>query len=261
MSTPSTDIESFYLKQEVFETSVKPRLYKISFLTGIVTVGTILVLTFFLNKNSEFLKNTPVSISVNFLVVVAVVLGLAISLRKQIKRERMAWKSFQLTLGKHVVRRYMANVPAIEILRSEVTTIIDSQEGLTIKTANPYHFLFVPKSIVAYEAVRERLVTWKTFEVISKSKQIQSVVKTSTFAIAVIGSWIATGRIQDIRLAMLPGTILWILCLWSISAIRKIEGCNSKQKAIMMGTAVFMMLAPLGRLALYFMMKEIVEIQ
>jgi hypothetical protein len=75
------------------------------------------------------------------------------------------------------------------------------------------------------------------------------------WAVILIGSWIASGVIPDLRLAMIAGAVLLVVAALSIREILKLGVMDNRHKALIIGGLVFMMLAPFARLMMHFVFE------
>jgi hypothetical protein len=68
--------------------------------------------------------------------------------------------AFELLIGSRVVRRVGADFPPAEVLRPEVTAVVESGAGLWLCSDRPVRALLVPKSLEGYDGLRAELATW-----------------------------------------------------------------------------------------------------
>jgi len=99
------------------------------------------------------------------LAIVGPALGLFLSVRLQLKSGRAQCDSYELTMSDDVLRRQASNVPTVEILRPEVTKIVEHRgEGLAVTTGDRHRVIFIPKQLVDYAEACERLLAWKSLD-------------------------------------------------------------------------------------------------
>jgi hypothetical protein len=175
-------------------------------------------------------------------------------LRRQLALQRKEWESYELTLGDNVLRRQVADLPAIEIARPEVTRITETANaGLTIATADRHKLVFVPVQLVDYAEARERLLAW------APQGAFQGAGAARAYGIGLgllmVGAWFATG-LPDIRLAMLAGAVSAACCLFIIREVAKSVSIARRTKAAIIGGMILMMLSPVARLLLYVMARH-----
>ena len=79
-----------------------------------------------------------------------------------LKNERDKWRSlvFEFRDGK-LIRR-LDKYPTVELAPSEVTAILESPRGITVKTNDRLKRLFLSNRLVDYETLRSRLLSWAT---------------------------------------------------------------------------------------------------
>jgi hypothetical protein len=73
---------------------------------------------------------------------------------------RRALPAFDLLVAPRVVRRVAAGLPPAEVLRPEVTSIVESGQGLWLCSERPARALLVPKALEGYDGLRAELATW-----------------------------------------------------------------------------------------------------
>jgi hypothetical protein len=144
------------------------------------------------------------------------------------------------------LRRVVSSLPALEIARSEVTRIVDSPgEGLTVMTAARQRFVFIPEQLQEYPLVREQLAGWRPFET-PRLRRTQAVQMAWTLLL--LGLWLATGLVQDVRLALLAGVGLWIVGGISIREALRLGILDRSYRRRVLGLLGFLLLSPLARL-------------
>ncbi len=79
---------------------------------------------------------------------------------QQFKNERDKWRSlvFEFRDGK-LIRR-LDKYPTVELAPSDVTAILESPRGITVKTNERFKGLFLSNKLVDYETLRGRLLSW-----------------------------------------------------------------------------------------------------
>jgi len=255
MTLPAPEIRSYRLDPAAFEPTTKRRIYR----RYAVAVP---ILAVFLVAQFAFMARLHVATSDTLRIAIPVIVALlGFSLFRaaglQLKNGKSSWDSYQLTVGPNVLRRFIANLPPVEILRTEVTQIVESRaEGITVMTADRHRFLFVPKELVGFEEVRAGLSTWRGFDA---PKVVRTQAIGAGWSILLIGSWIATGVVPDMRLAMLAGVVLLATAAFTMREISKLGVADSRQKAATVGGLALLMLAPFARLVLHFVFKTDVQ--
>src|SRR5262249_47909463 len=86
------------------------------------------------------LPGPVVALVTTVLLLVILLLGV----RRVLKGLREAWDSYELTMSPNVLRRVVAYLPALEVLRPDVVRIVDAPgKGLTVCTADRHRVLFI----------------------------------------------------------------------------------------------------------------------
>lgn len=71
---------------------------------------------------------------------------------------------FEIILSPRVVRRVMVGLPPAEILRPEVTRIVETPRALCLVSTTPRRSMTVVRAVDGYEAAREQVATWGRIE-------------------------------------------------------------------------------------------------
>ena len=79
---------------------------------------------------------------------------------RQIKTERDKWNSMVLEFDGGKLIRRLPNYPDLEILPGEVKGIVESRQGIFIRTKSPLKYLVVHRALIGYDDLRDRLLTW-----------------------------------------------------------------------------------------------------
>ncbi len=191
----------------------------------------------------------PTDVSANTIVIVIAV-GLCAFFPMRwmaLRRGRPEWDSYELTMSDNVLRRQVANLPAVEILRPEVVRIVQATgQGLTVVPRDRHRSIYVPEQLVSYAEVCERLSAWHPFE----PPKIRFWFFVVCWTVLLLGSWIATGTISDIRWAMAAGAVLWVVASISIRETLRSHIVTPRDKVFSVLVLVLFMLAPLARLGL-----------
>lgn len=205
-----------------------------------------LMLGLLVRAQPDIVETLPYSAPVVF---AAVAFGWFRSVRKQMKEGRAAWDSYRLTVGPNVLRRIIVNLPPAEIVRTEVTRIIESPtDGLSVTTADRHRFVFVPRQLVGFAEVRAQLSEWKAIE---PAKRGRRAALGALWSAVLLGCWFGTGLIPDIRLAMLAGAVLLVVVGFLIREILAQKIIAKERKAALVAGMCMVMLAPFARLMLH----------
>ena len=247
MSSSPPAIRSYRLDPNAFAATTKRRIAKrlawVLPLIFILVIGEFVVM----GKNSQsFVDALPIALSVS---VLALAFGLFRAFRLQLKNGKPAWDSYDLTMSENVIMRHVINLPPIEILRPEVTRVVEVRgQGLTVATNDRHRFVFVPEELLGYDEVRARLAQWRALDPPLVRNRLGSIV----WSIALIGAWIGTGAFRDIRVAMASAAVLVLVGGITIRETLNTKVADNRAKAASLGSVCFMLLAPVARLVLYF---------
>jgi hypothetical protein len=244
--TSPPDIRSYRLDPDEMASATKRRLWRrMAWMLTLILVM-VTVESLWLGDPQALLSTLPVVLP---LMVLALAFSVFRSFRAQIKSGKAAWDSYDLTLSENVMRRQIVNLPPIEILRPEVTRIVEAKgEGLTVATGDRHRFIFIPEQVIGYDEVRARLAGWRHFEPPRRARNRLIVIGWST---VLVGSWVGTGVLRDIRLAMVSGAVLVAAAVVVIRETLDSKVADNKTKARAIGAAGFLLLAPIARLILY----------
>lgn len=67
---------------------------------------------------------------------------------------------YELLVSDRVLRRSSHGLPVAEVLRAEVTEIVETAAGLWVICTEPRRSLFVARALDGYADVREALAAW-----------------------------------------------------------------------------------------------------
>jgi hypothetical protein len=101
---------------------------------------------------------SPLSIVPGVLIVLAFVWGRAA------KRPTEAIRAYELLVAPRILRRTTATAGPAEILRPEVTRIVETRDGLWLSSDAPPRALFVWRAVDGYADVRAELAAWRPIE-------------------------------------------------------------------------------------------------
>jgi hypothetical protein len=241
------EIKTYSLDPAAFERVVKGRMRRrLAWLLPFFLCLLALMLGLLVRAQPDVVETLPYSAPV---VLALVTFGWLRAVRKQMKEGRAAWDSYRLTVGPNVLRRVIVNLPPVEIVRTEVTRIVESPvEGFSVTTADRHRFVFVPRQLVGFAEVRAHLSGWKAVEPAKRGRQAALGMLWSA---VLLGCWLGTGIIPDIRLAMLSGAVLLVAVGFLIREILKQKIVANERKAALVAGMFMFMLAPFARLLLH----------
>jgi len=245
--TSPPKIRSYRLDPAGFESALKARL-RVGRRWGVVAMvgGALPVTVLMATADRHVLVTLPVVVP---LLVALLAFSFWRGMRLARERERPEWDSYQLTLSPNVLRRFVATRPSVEILRPEVTRILEAPGmGLTVSAGN-YRFIFIPEQLEGYAGVRERLALWRAIE---PSRPARTKLLQLAWMLCLIGLWLASGMLPNIWLALLAGAALIVCACFSIRETLRLESLANNHKARVVLMLGFFMLAPFARAILYF---------
>ncbi|HEY0469653.1 MAG TPA: hypothetical protein VGC79_35930 [Polyangiaceae bacterium] len=247
-NTSADDIRTYRLDPGVFESLTKRRFFKrVPWIVLAVAAGLTLQFGLMARATEEgSMDMLPI-----ILPVVAAIVGFSLfrSVRAQLARGRPAWESYRLTISENVLRRVIVDQPAVEVLRSEVTAIVSAPDGLRVTTQDRHRFIFVPAQLIGFSELCQRLSGWQALEA---PKLARNRALTAAWTALLLGSWLGTGLIPDLRWAMVAGVVLLAVASFSIRETLKLQVVDNKYKATAIRGLCFLMLAPFARLLLHF---------
>jgi hypothetical protein len=72
--------------------------------------------------------------------------------------------TYDLLVGARVLRRTAASATPAEVLRPEVTSIVETRDGLLVCCEGVRRALFITRTLDGYDDVRAELATWQVIE-------------------------------------------------------------------------------------------------
>jgi hypothetical protein len=71
---------------------------------------------------------------------------------------------FEIIMSARVLRRVMVGLPVAEVLRPEVTRVVETPRAISLLSTTPRRTITVVRAIDGYDAVREQVATWGKIE-------------------------------------------------------------------------------------------------
>jgi hypothetical protein len=81
-----------------------------------------------------------------------------------VRRTLAAGPTYELLVGPRVLRRTVGGLGPAEVLRPEVTRIVDAWVGLVVVCEGPAQALIVARTVEGYDDVRSELATWSPIQ-------------------------------------------------------------------------------------------------
>ena len=237
-------VEIHRLEPAAFEPTLKRRIrQRLSWALPSLLLVVITVLSILTRLQPGLAETLPFSLPV---VVACLAFGTFRSARLARRNGRADWDSYQLSLADDGLRRVVSSLPAVEIARNEVTHIVESPgQGLTVLTADRQRFIFIPEQLERYAAVREQLAGWRCF---TAPRVRRTLVVQMLWTLLLLGLWLATGLLPDVRLALLAGVGLWVVGGISIRETLRLGIPDRRYRRRVLGLLGFLLLSPLARL-------------
>ncbi len=241
-------VTSYQLDPAAFEASVRPRLLR-GLLIRAALMMAAMAFGFMLVSLAQPGQEAPLPLmGVMFAVLT---FFFARAGRNQLGAEKLAWHSYQLSLSPNAMRRSVANLSPVEILRPDVTHIVEAPGlGLTVRTADAGKSIFIPEQLAGFQSVRSELARWRALE--PQAGQGRGHAAQLAFSLLVLGLWLATGLVPDIRLAMFAGVLLVACLVYSLGGAQRAPATNDQKAWYTLGI-ILLMLAPVARLALHLL--------
>ena len=88
---------------------------------------------------------------------------------RQFKDQHRNWESLLFNFQNGKLVRTLDKYPSLELMPNEVTAIVESPKGITIKTNNRLRTLFISNRLSNYESFRGQLLSWAPEAPVTKS--------------------------------------------------------------------------------------------
>ena len=196
-------------------------------------------------------NHSPDLISTLLIAAAIVCLTLGGTLALGLARARKAWRSLELTVSPSVLRLQMADLAPIEVLRFEVTRIVELEGvGLVLHTADPTKSPLVSRHLEGFAELRAHLATWRPLE--SSIDHRRKRAQAWAWSAAMLGAWLAAGLMPNMIIAGAAGVALIVMGSISLTNVLKMKTLSNRYKASALATLGLFMLAPVARLVLHF---------
>lgn len=163
------------------------------------------------------------------LLFLALLLSGVYVLRSQkLRGEVETFASFQLAIGHNSVLRTHKDLPRLEILRAEITSIDEQpNNGLLIRTSDPLRTLLVPKLLDGYEEARDRLMKWRPSQeqAAPKSDALETVL-----GVVMLVSWFTTWTVMISPWGFIPSMLTIVLGFRAIYRLWKSPNTTPQQR-------------------------------
>jgi hypothetical protein len=106
-----------------------------------------------------FRSTQPVPVWPLAIVVPLWFIAVLSGVRGSLRRQRLAWQSFELSLSSEGIRRSMSGYPDVEIRRDEISAIKERRSGLVVRSHRGGPGLIIPKGLAGFDEVRQDLMS------------------------------------------------------------------------------------------------------
>lgn len=189
---------------------IRARLVRVHAIAAVVFAVAITIALTWRARDVESAVATA-AFALAILVVVTVV-----QYRRGYAREHAMWRAYRLTVGPESVRRVTSRLLPAEVRREEVVAIVEHPgRGLTVRSADPYRFVFVPAQLERYEEARAALAQWRSIEPGTSTAVLRSL------GVALIPGLVFAGSVfvPDARIAIVLGAIALVMLVWVARAL------------------------------------------
>jgi hypothetical protein len=171
---------------------------------------------------------------IRYPVIVPVILLLGImdvkAYRKNSRLLEDYYKSFEIELLESSIKKCQMNIPDVEILKSDITSIVEiKKSGIAIKTQDKYNAIFVPNSIEEYVDIKEKLSQW--MEITSKEAKWSVWIQIISSIGAAIGMGIVLYS-NNVYIVTPIAIVMIIMLAWNLFTIQTNPHIAKKTKRI-----------------------------
>lgn len=223
---------TYQLNPESFKDVKKAAIIRMLILTPIVVIfglAGVIAMTMRDNEGMSFLDATVNAF--NLFLVIILLLAFGFATYKVLRREREAWSSYELTLGRDFIARRIRNFPDLEIHQNEVVSIQESPgKGIFVRTANKHKVIFIHHSLDGYEQVKAHLSSWQSLEPL----QIETRLKLLNIALipATLLLFILLITSNNLLVVMPSGILLLIMFVWGRIETKRSPNIDKRHKRL-----------------------------
>jgi hypothetical protein len=163
-----------------------------------------------------------------------------------VRRFRAACETFGIALGPDVVRCVRLDGLAVEILRTEVTRIVEGRAGLLLRAETPARAIVVPRALDGYDDARALLITWRTPDPVSAAaRRRQAGILTG--GLLLLPSYLLARDETSTELALLATLLFAGLGGWILVTVGREPLFNVRLKALLFVLFGWLALSVLSR--------------
>lgn len=243
----SMQIRKYRLEPSAFASTTKRRLGRHLAWQIPLTVGLTFVFIL-LSSRAQRLEVAWWWFPVALLAVPCLILA---PIPRAMKRARKAWDEFELTVSDNVLHLRLGGVPPVEVLRPEVKRVVERKGfGLLVSSPEPGRQIFIPEHLRGFEEVREHLRSWRELEPPSLAlDRFLGILWT----VILLGSWVASAAIPDIRFALAAGVVLLATVALLMRRVLQQKAVDNRFKAKHLMVFGMFAFVPAYRLAFYLL--------
>jgi hypothetical protein len=195
-------------------------------------------------------EDTPSMVPAVFTLAMVAIMGFIIY-RRTLARELVMWRSYRLALTPNIVRRVVDGVAPVELLRSEVTrVVVVPEQGLTLHTAAPLRFVYIPEQLERFEDVVAELGQWAPIQPPDVKKARLGQALGWLLGLGILGAWGASSYATDPRVVAVSLVVLYGGIGYMGWTTARNPNMTTRQKASTLIVFGLMGLGPLARYAL-----------
>lgn len=190
------------------------------------------------------------NLTVVLLSVPLLAVAMGIGIRKAIHQQKEIWSSVEIRMDDGAIGRSQLRIPEVLLRREEVTAVIESSQGLTVKSADRFRSLLIPRLLDPrdYAEIREDLATWVPIETAKSGEKW----KAWAFLILLAGGFLVMFFSRNRLLVATVALGLLAVYTWSAWRAYHQEGVDPKTRKTHLLFLVLILLFAAGRLAVLF---------
>ena len=148
--------------------------------------------------------------------------------RQALRRQRLAWQSFELSLTPEGLHRRMAGYPDVEIRRDEISAIEERPSGLVVRSRPGGQALLIPKGLVGFDEVRQHLTAHHSIQ--KPGGDTNRLVSQMLAVVATVGVFAVVFLSTDPRVVVPLALIMLAGAAWTIWAVRRSPDIDERTK-------------------------------
>jgi len=189
----------------------------------------LIAITFAIAISSINSKAKETDVNVSFIVIPIMLAAVGFGIYNGLKRQKVLFDSYQLTLTDNLISREQLNTPTVSIYFNEITDIFKNKNGgFTIKSKNPTDIIIIPVQIENYVELENTLAKIKPLTSTPYKNFLQqySIPITILTMALLLSVYTLTNKLA----VALTGTCLVIILSWSLIQIQKSKNVDERTK-------------------------------